>query len=174
MKQLKDYVTEVPDFPTKGILFYDITTILNDPEGLRLAIDEMIACMEGVEFDAIAAVESRGFLFGMPIAYALGKPFIPIRKPGKLPRETISTSYELEYGDATIEVHKDDVAPGTRIVLVDDLIATGGTLQAAVELLEQLGAKVVEVVCLLELVDLHGRDRLPGYRVESIIPCKGA
>ena len=132
MKTVKDYVTSSPDFPEPGIIFRDITSVIGDADGLKLAIDQMQEKLDGVEFDVIAGLESRGFLFGMPIAYNLGKPFIPVRKKGKLPRETVSASFELEYGTAEIEIHKDDVKPGTRVVLIDDLIATGGTRLAII------------------------------------------
>ena len=169
MKTVKDYVTDIPDFPEPGIIFRDITSVIGDADGLKLAVDEMQAMLDGVKFDAIAGLESRGFLFGMPIAYNLGKPFIPVRKKGKLPRETVSASYELEYGTAEIEVHKDDVKPGMRVVLIDDLIATGGTLCAAAQLFEQLGASIAKIVCLLELKGLDGRSRLEGYPVDTVI-----
>ena len=173
MKTVDQYITSIPDFPEPGIIFRDITSVLTDPQGLRLAVDEMTALLEGVEFDVLAGLESRGFLFGMPIAYNLGKAFIPIRKKGKLPRETVEASYELEYGSATIEVHKEDVKPGMRVVLLDDLIATGGTLEAAVRLLEGQGARVVHIACLLELKGLNGRARLAGYPVSTVIAYEG-
>ena len=173
MRKIDDYITSIPDFPEPGIIFRDITTVIGSAEGLQLAVDEMAARMDEEEFDVIAGLESRGFLFGMPIAYKLRKPFIPIRKKGKLPRETVEASYTLEYGVATIEVHKDDVKPGDRVMLVDDLIATGGTLEAAARLLTQLGAKVVKIVCLMELAGLHGRDRIQDYTVESIVSYEG-
>ena len=173
MKTVKDYVTNIPDFPEPGIIFRDITSVIGDADGLKLAVDEMQAKLTGVEFDTIAGLESRGFLFGMPIAYNLGKPFIPVRKKGKLPRETVSASYELEYGTAEIEVHKDDVKPGMRVVLIDDLIATGGTLCAAAQLFEQLGASIAKIVCLLELKGLDGRSRLEGYPVDTVIAYDG-
>ena len=135
MSKVESYITSIPDFPEPGVVFRDITTVIGDPDGLQLAVDEMSAELAGLEFDVIAGLESRGFLFGMPIAYKLHKAFIPIRKKGKLPRETVSASYDLEYGSATIEVHKDDIKPGMRVVLVDDLIATGGTIEAAARLL---------------------------------------
>lgn len=171
--QVDSYITSIPDFPEPGIIFRDITSALRSAEGLRLTVDAMAACLDGVEFDAIAGLESRGFLFGMPIAYKLGKPFIPIRKKGKLPRATVSATYELEYGEATIEVHRDDVSAGSRIALVDDLIATGGTLAAAVSLMEKLDARVVKAVCLLELDGLHGRDKLPGIPVDAVVHYPG-
>ncbi len=173
MKTLQDYVTSIPDFPEPGIIFRDITSVIGDAEGLKLAVDQMQAKLSGIEFDAIAGMESRGFLFGMPIAYNLNKPFIPVRKKGKLPRETVSVSYELEYGTAEIEVHKYDVKPGTKIVIIDDLIATGGTLHAAAQLFQQLNAPVVKMVCLLELKGLNGRKALEGYDVDTVIAYDG-
>ena len=173
MKRIEDYITSIPDFPEPGIIFRDITTVVGDADGLKLAIDLMQEKLAGVEFDAIAGLESRGFIFGMPIAYNLGKPFIPVRKKGKLPRATVSQEYDLEYGTAEIEVHKDDVKPGTRIVLIDDLIATGGTLAAAAKLFGQLDAEVIKIVCLLELKGLNGRAALEGLDVETIIAYEG-
>ena len=173
MSQVEQYIITIPDFPEKGILFRDITSVLKSAEGLQLAVDEMAACLDGVEFDAVVGLESRGFLFGMPIAYKLHKPFIPVRKKGKLPRETVEATYDLEYGTATIEIHRDDVRPGSRVVLVDDLIATGGTLEAAAGLLERQGAEIVKIVCLLELKGLHGRDRLSRYPVDTIVAYEG-
>lgn len=137
MKTVKDYIRTIPDFPEKGIMFRDVTSVIQDADGLKLAIDEMIKRLDGLDFDVIAGAESRGFVFGMPIAYALHKPFVMVRKAGKLPCETVSKTYDLEYGTATIEMHKDSVKPGQKVVLVDDLIATGGTMQAAAELVEE-------------------------------------
>ena len=134
MSKVEEYIISIPDYPKPGIIFRDITSVLRDADGLRLAVDEMTALLDGVEFDAIAGLESRGFLFGAPMAYNLHKAFIPIRKQGKLPRATSRMSYELEYGMETIEVHRDDIKPGMKIVVVDDLIATGGTLLAAARL----------------------------------------
>ncbi len=173
MKTVEEYVTSIPDFPEPGIIFRDITSILSDADGLKLAVDKMQEPLEGIEFDVIAGLESRGFLFGMPIAYNMGKPFIPIRKKGKLPRETVSAAYELEYGTAEIEVHKDDVKPGTRVVLIDDLIATGGTLAASIELFKKLGAQVVKIICLLELKGLNGREKLKDYPLDTVIAYEG-
>ncbi len=168
-EKVEDYVRSIPDFPEKGIIFRDITSVLQDADGLRLAIDEMQKKLEGIEFDKIAGLESRGFIFGMPIAYNLHKPFILIRKKGKLPCETVSKTYDLEYGQATIEVHKDAITPGERIVVIDDLIATGGTVEAAGDLITELGGKIVKMVFLMELAGLRGRDKLSKYDVESVI-----
>lgn len=173
MKKVEDYIRSIPDFPEKGIIFRDVTSILQDADGLQLAIDELEKKLEGLEFDVIAGAESRGFIFGMPLAYHFHKPFIPIRKAGKLPCETVSKTYELEYGSATIEMHKDAISKGEKVVLIDDLIATGGTMKAAAELVEELGGTVVKILFLLELAGLNGRDALQGYDVESIVRYEG-
>ncbi len=173
MKSVADYVVTIPDFPEPGIMFRDVTSVLQDAEGLKLAIDELQKRLTGLEFDVIAGAESRGFIFGMPLAYNLGKPFVPIRKAGKLPRAVVQKEYALEYGTATIEVHRDAILPGQRVVLLDDLIATGGTMKAAAELVEELGGKVVKVLFLLELAGLDGRRVLDGYDVESIVTYEG-
>ena len=173
MKELKDYVRSIPDFPEEGIIFRDVTSILQEADGLHLAIDEMIKLLDGVDFDVIAGAESRGFIFGVPIAYALNKPFVPVRKAGKLPCATVSKTYDLEYGSATIEMHKDSIKPGQKVVLVDDLIATGGTIEAAAQLVEELGGIVEKIVFLLELAGLHGRDKLEAYDVASVITYEG-
>ena len=173
MKALEEYVTAIPDFPEKGIIFRDITTILQDKDGLKLAIDGMAEKLEGVDYDLIAGPESRGFIFGTPLAYRVDKGFVMIRKKGKLPRETISEEYELEYGKATIEVHKDAIKPGQKVVLVDDLIATGGSAAASIKLIERLGGKVVKVLFVIELKGLKGRDKLKGYDIESLIAYEG-
>ncbi len=173
VKELKDYVRSIPDFPHKGIIFRDITTILQDADGFHLAIDELKKKLEGVDFDIIVGAESRGFIFGAPLAYELNKPFILIRKKGKLPFETISQDYELEYGTATIEIHKDSIQEGQKAIIVDDLIATGGTLAASVKLVEQLGGSVEMVLCVMELKGLNGRERLKGYNVEAVITYEG-
>ncbi len=173
MKALEDYVTAIPDFPEKGIIFRDITTILQDKDGLKLAIDGMAEKLEGTDYDLIAGPESRGFIFGTPLAYRVNKGFVMIRKKGKLPRETISEEYELEYGKACIEVHKDAIKPGQKVVLVDDLIATGGSAAASIKLIERLGGKVVKVLFVIELKGLKGRDKLKGYDVESLIAYEG-
>ena len=158
MKKIEEYVRTIPDFPEPGIMFRDVTSVLQDPEGLKLAIDSMIKLLDGVDFDVIAGAESRGFIFGAPIAYALGKAFVPIRKKGKLPCETISEKYDLEYGTAEIEMHKDAIKPGQKVVVVDDLIATGGTIEASIRMIEKLGGEVVKVLFLMELAGLKGRD----------------
>lgn len=173
MKKIEEYVKSIPDFPEKGIIFRDVTSVLQDADGLHLAIDEMQKFLEGVEFDVIAGTESRGFIFGVPIAYNLHKAFVPVRKKGKLPRETVSAEYELEYGKAEIEMHKDAIQPGQKIVLVDDLIATGGTIEAAARLVEELGGEVVKIIFLMELEGLKGREKLKDYDVESVIHYEG-
>lgn len=169
MKDLKDYVRTIPDFPEEGVMFRDITTILQDKDGLRLAIDKMQDLIKDLDFDLIVGPESRGFIFGVPLAYNLHKPFIPVRKEGKLPGDTISMDYELEYGKATIEIHKDAIKPGQKVVLVDDLIATGGTIEAITKLVESLGGEIIKVIFLMELEGLSGRDKLEGYDVEAVI-----
>lgn len=173
MKKLEDYVVSIPDFPEKGIIFRDVTSVLQDAQGLQLAIDTMQEKIQDLEYDVVAGPESRGFIFGTPIAYNNKKPFVLIRKAGKLPRETVSTSYELEYGTATIEMHKDSIRPGQKVLIVDDLIATGGTTQAMIELIEKLGGQVVGIVVLMELAGLKGREKLSGYRLESAICYEG-
>lgn len=173
MKKVEDYIRSIPDFPEEGIIFRDVTSVLQDADGLQLAIDELTKKLEGVEFDVLAGTESRGFIFGMPIAYLLHKPFVLIRKAGKLPCETISKTYDLEYGNATIEMHKDAVKPGQKVVLIDDLIATGGTMKAAAELVEELGGTVEMMLFLLELKGLKGREVLEKYRVESVVSYEG-
>ncbi|MDO5336508.1 MAG: adenine phosphoribosyltransferase [Eubacteriales bacterium] len=173
MKAIEEYVRSIPDFPKKGILFRDLTSVLQDADGLALAIDSMQACLKDVDVDVIVGAESRGFLLGMPIAYNLHKAFVPVRKPGKLPCEVLSQSYSLEYGEASIEIHKDAIKPGQKVVLIDDLIATGGTAKAAVKLIEALGGEVVKLLFLIELPDLKGREVLRGYDVDSIICYEG-
>ncbi len=174
MKELKDYVTEIPDFPKEGILFRDITTVINNPEGFRMAVDGLVDLVKDKDFDLVIGTESRGFVFGAPVAYALDKGFILARKKGKLPRETISESYDLEYGQATLEIHKDAILPGQKVVLIDDLIATGGTTEAVVKMVERLGGEVVKIGFVMELAGLKGREKLKGYDVESLIVYEGA
>lgn len=173
MKRLEDYVVSIPDFPEPGILFRDVTSVIQDAEGLQLAINSLQGLLDGLEFDVLAGAESRGFIFGMPLAYNLHKPFILVRKQGKLPRETVSKEYALEYGTAVIEMHRDAVKPGQKVVLVDDLIATGGTMKAAAEMVEELGGEVVKIIFLMELAGLNGRDALAGYDVASVITYEG-
>ncbi|MCL2199477.1 MAG: adenine phosphoribosyltransferase [Defluviitaleaceae bacterium] len=160
--ELKKHVRDILDFPIPGILFRDITTVLKEPDTLKAAVDEMAALLDGVEFDAVLGPESRGFIFGMPLAYNLGKGFVPVRKLGKLPGETVQKKYDLEYGSAVIEIHKDAVTKGKRFVLIDDLLATGGTAKATVELVEEMGGVVVASVFFIELEDLKGREILSG------------
>lgn len=169
MKELKDYVRTIPDFPEKGIMFRDITSVLQDAEGFRLAIDAMLELIEDLDFDIVAGAESRGFIFGAPIAYTLNKPLVLVRKKGKLPAETVSADYDLEYGTATVEMHKDSVQKGQKVLLVDDLIATGGTVEAAARLIETLGGEVAGILALMELAGLNGRERLKKYRLNSAV-----
>ena len=169
MKKLEDYVRSIPDFPEPGIIFRDVTSVLQDADGLHMAIDQMQACLDDVDVDVIIGTESRGFIFGMPIAYNLHKPFVLVRKKGKLPCETISRTYDLEYGTATIEMHKDSIKPGQKVAIIDDLIATGGTVEAAAKMVEDLGGQVVKIVFLMELAGLKGREKLKDYDVSSVI-----
>ncbi|MCD7865722.1 MAG: adenine phosphoribosyltransferase [Clostridiales bacterium] len=169
MKKVEDYVRSIPDFPEPGIIFRDITSVIQDPEGFALAINGMEAFLEDVDFDVVAGAESRGFVFGAPIAKDFGKGFVLVRKKGKLPCETISQEYELEYGTDEVEIHKDAIRPGQKVVLVDDLMATGGTIEASIKLVEALGGEVVKVLFLMELAGLKGRERLQGYDVDSVI-----
>lgn len=173
MKKLEEYVTSIPDFPEEGIIFRDVTTILEDPDGLSLAVDGIREMLKGVEYDSVVGPESRGFIFGVPVAYAEHKGFVPVRKKGKLPREVLSADYELEYGTATIELHKDSIKPGQKVVIIDDLIATGGTIEAIIKLVEELGGEVVKICFIMELAGLNGRDKLAGYDVEAMITYEG-
>lgn len=169
MKAIEEYVRSIPDFPEEGIIFRDVTSILEDAEGLHLAIDLIQEKIGNTEFDVVVGPESRGFIFGMPIAYNLHKSFVPVRKKGKLPCETISVEYDLEYGSAEIEMHKDAIRPGQKVVIVDDLMATGGTMEAIVKLIESLGGQVVKIICLMELAGLKGREKLESYDMDSVI-----
>lgn len=169
MKKLEEYVRSIPDFPKEGIIFRDVTSILQDKDGLKLAIDKMQECLQGVDFDLVLGPESRGFIFGVPIAYNLNKAFVPVRKKGKLPCETVEMEYNLEYGTSTIEMHKDAILPGQKVVIIDDLIATGGTIEAITKLVELLGGEIVKIVFLMELEGLKGREKLEKYSVDSII-----
>ena len=173
MKKLEDYVLTIPDFPEPGIMFRDVTSVVRDADGLRLAIETMQDLVKDLSFDVIVGAESRGFIFGMPIAYNLKKPFVLIRKPGKLPRETVSVEYDLEYGKGVLEMHKDALRPGQRALLVDDLLATGGTIGAMIKLVEQCGGIVAGIVVLMELKGLNGRERIGKYEVRSAIQYEG-
>lgn len=173
MKKLEEYVKSIPDFPEKGIIFRDVTSVLQDADGLHMAIDQMQEKLEGVDFDIVLGPESRGFIFGVPIAYNMHKAFVPVRKKGKLPRATISQTYDLEYGTATIEIHKDAIKPGQKVVIIDDLIATGGTTEAIIKMVEELGGEVVRCVFLMELAGLKGREKLSGYDIDSAIIYEG-
>ena len=172
-KQLEDYVTTIPDFPKPGIMFRDVTSVISDPDGLQLAVDGLAGLLKDTDYDLVVGPESRGFIFGVPVAYVCHKGFIAVRKKGKLPRETVSQKYDLEYGQAEIEVHKDDIKPGQRVVIVDDLIATGGSAEAAAKLVEKLGGVVVKIIFVMELAGLEGRKKLEGYDVESLLVYPG-
>lgn len=170
---MEEYVRSIPDFPEKGIIFRDVTSVLQDADGLALAIDSMRKLLEGIDFDVVVGTESRGFIFGVPIAYALHKAFVPVRKKGKLPLDTIFKEYDLEYGSAVVEMHRDSIKPGQKVVVVDDLIATGGTIEASIQMIEELGGEVVKVIFLMELAGLKGRERLKNYDVDSVIIYEG-
>lgn len=173
MKKLEEYVRSIPDFPEEGIIFRDVTSVLQDADGLHLAIDTMQDLVKDLDYDVVVGAESRGFIFGTPIAYNNHKPFVLIRKKGKLPCETIEQTYDLEYGSATIEMHKDSIKPGQKVLIVDDLIATGGTTEAMIKLVETLGGEVAGLLFLMELAGLHGRERLKNYRMDSAIIYEG-
>ena len=175
MKRLEDYVRTIPNFPKEGIMFRDITTVLQDADGFKLAIDTLQELVKDLDFDIVIGAESRGFIFGAPIAYNLGKSFVLIRKKGKLPCETIEKTYDLEYGTATVEIHKDAITKGQKVLLVDDLIATGGTTKAMIDLVEELGGEVVSVLALMELSGLKGKEKLEneGYRVNVALSYEG-
>jgi adenine phosphoribosyltransferase len=169
MENLKKLIREVPDFPKPGINFYDITTLLKDPEGLESTIDALEEQCRGLDIDTIIGVESRGFIFATPLAYKLGTGFVPVRKPKKLPSHTVSVSYDLEYGQDTLEMHKDAVGEGHRVLIVDDLLATGGTAKAVVDLVESVGGTVAGLLFVVELDFLGGRSKFDGYEVKSLI-----
>lgn len=173
MKAIEEYVRTIPDFPEKGIMFRDVTSVLQDADGLCLAIDSMDNLLKGVEYDVVVGPESRGFIFGVPIAYKNHKAFVPVRKKGKLPCETIEEEYELEYGTAIVEMHKDSIKPGDKVVIIDDLMATGGTLKAICNMIEHLGGTVVRIVVLMELLGLNGREGFKDYSLESVIKYPG-
>ena len=172
-KKLEEYVVTIPDFPEPGIMFRDITSVIQDPDGLKLAVDGLVDLLKDTEYDLIVGPESRGFIFGVPVAYLTGKGFVPVRKKGKLPRETVSQKYDLEYGQAEIEIHTDAVKPGQKVVIVDDLIATGGSAEAAAELVEKLGGEVTKMIFVMELAGLKGREKLKKYDVGSLIVYEG-
>ncbi len=173
-KTLEDYVTTIPDFPQPGVMFRDITTIIQHPEGFRMAVDQLVEKLKDVDFDYIVGSESRGFVFGAPVAYAMGKGFILARKKGKLPRECISESYALEYGEATLEMHKDAIPAGANVVIIDDLVATGGTTAAIIKMVERLGGKIVKIGFVLELEGFKAREKcLKGYDVYSLLSYPG-
>lgn len=169
MKRIEDYIRTIPDFPEKGVMFRDITTLLADREGLQLGVDKMAENLADLDFDVVLGPESRGFIFGVPIAYNMKKAFVPVRKKGKLPAETVEVDYDLEYGTATLQIHKDAIKPGDRVVIIDDLIATGGTTEAICKLIEKLGGTVVKIVFLIELEALKGREKLKDYDMVSVI-----
>ena len=173
MKKLEDYVRSIPDFPEPGIIFRDVTSVLQEADGLQLSIDGIMDKLKGVDFDVVVGPESRGFIFGVPVAYNMKKGFVPVRKKGKLPCETVSMEYDLEYGSAVIEMHKDSIKPGQKVVIIDVLIATGGTIEAITKLVEQLGGEVVKIVFLMELAGLDGRRKLAKYDVDSVIRYEG-
>ena len=173
MKKIEEYVRSIPDFPEPGIIFRDVTSILEDADGLHLAIDLMQEKLEGLDFDVVVGPESRGFIFGVPVAYNMHKAFVPVRRKVKLPCETISMEYDLEYGSAVIEMHKSSIKPGQKVVIIDDLMATGGTIEAIIKLISQLGGEVVGSVFLMELAGLEGRKKLEGQNVQSVIVYPG-
>ena len=173
MKKLEEYVRSIPDFPQEGIIFRDVTSVLEDADGMRLAVDTMQEMVKDLDFDVIVGAESRGFIFGAPIAYNAHKPFALIRKTGQLPCETVSDAYELEYGTAEIEIHKSSIQPGQKVLIVDDLIATGGTTKAMIRLVERLGGEVAGILVLIELAGLKGREAVKGYRLDAAITYPG-
>lgn len=166
---LRDKIRNIKDFPKEGINFKDITTVLKDKEAFNYCIDELAKLANGVDFDIVVGPEARGFLVGAPLAYATKAGFVPVRKPGKLPSETLSYEYELEYGTDTLEIHKDAIKPGDKVIIVDDLLATGGTVESTINMIEKLGGEVVGVYFLIELEFLNGIERLKGYNVKSLI-----
>jgi adenine phosphoribosyltransferase len=169
MDQLKQFIREVPDFPKPGINFYDITTLLKHPEGLRLTVDALAKTFEGERVDAVLGIEARGFIFAPALAYSLGAGFVPVRKPNKLPADVARVSYDLEYGQDTLEIHRDAVRHGQRVLIADDLLATGGTARAVIDLVENLGGEVAGLAFVIELEFLPGREKLAGYDVRSLI-----
>ncbi|MBQ6591073.1 MAG: adenine phosphoribosyltransferase [Lachnospiraceae bacterium] len=173
MKTLDDYIRVIPDFPEPGVMFRDITTVFQDAEGLQMAIDQMQDQVRDLDFDVIVGAESRGFIYGAALAYNLHKPLVLVRKKGKLPWKTESVDYDLEYGKATLEIHIDAVKPGQNCLIVDDLLATGGTIEACAKLVEKLGGEVAGVLVMVELKGLKGREKLAGYRVDTVLAYDG-
>ncbi|MEO8663294.1 MAG: adenine phosphoribosyltransferase [Bryobacteraceae bacterium] len=169
MTDLKSLIREIPDFPKPGILFYDITTLLKDKEGWRSVIDSLKNVYKDTPVDVVVGIEARGFFFAPTLAYALGAGFVPVRKPNKLPGETVSVEYALEYGTDRLEIHKDAIQPGQKVLILDDVLATGGTASAVAQLVEQLGGELVGLGFVVELDFLHGRDKLPGRNVQSLL-----
>ena len=168
-KDLASKIRDIPDFPKPGILFKDITTLLKDGDSFKAAVDGLIERIGKRDVDVVVGMESRGFIFGAPIAYNLGVGFVPVRKLGKLPAEVVSVEYDLEYGSATLEMHKDAIKPGAKVLIVDDLLATGGTVHGTIDLVKQLKGEIVALAFLIELKALRGRDRLPGYDIATLI-----
>lgn len=173
MEKLENYIASINNFPKEGIVFRDVTSLLENKDTLKLAINSLQELLNDIEFDVVVGPESRGFIFGMPIAYNLNKAFVPVRKKGKLPRETISEEYALEYGTDTLEMHKESIKPGDKVVIIDDLIATGGTIEAIIKMVNRLGGEVVRVIVLIELIDLNARELLKGIDIKSCIVYKG-
>lgn len=169
MEQIKKLIREVPDFPKKGINFYDITTLLQDADGFKRTIDRLVEQVKDEKIDTVIGIESRGFIFGTPVAYQLGAGFVPVRKPNKLPWEKVSVSYDLEYGQDTVEMHKDALGEDHNVLIVDDLLATGGTARAVADLVEKVGGNIVKILFVLELDFLNGREKLSDYNISSLI-----
>jgi len=169
MEELKKYIRNIPDFPKKGIVFRDITTLLKDAEAFRKAIDSLYECYREREIDLVVGTEARGFLMAAPLAYRLGAGVVPVRKPGKLPAETLRLEYQLEYGSDALEIHRDAIEPGQKVLVVDDLLATGGTIEATCRMVEQLGGEIVAVAFLIELDFLQGRKKLGSREVYSLV-----
>ncbi|AEH50431.1 adenine phosphoribosyltransferase [Pseudothermotoga thermarum] len=166
---LKKFVRDIPDFPVKGIIFRDVTPLLKSPQAFKFAVDEMARILSDVSFDCIVSPEARGFIFGAALAYKLGKGFVPVRKPGKLPYETVSLEYQLEYGTAQLQIHADAIEPGQKVLIVDDVLATGGTAEAIGKLVQKLGGQVAAMCFLIELTYLNPRERLKGYDVRTVL-----
>lgn len=167
----KQYIADIPDFPEEGIIFRDVTPLLKNKSTYKQTIQAFAKWADGlgVDIDVVAGPEARGFIFGCPVAYEIGAGFVPVRKPGKLPRETVSEEYALEYGTNEVQIHADSIQPGENVIIVDDLLATGGTVEATIKLVEKLGGKVVGIAFLIELADLKGREKLNGYNVYSLL-----